>query len=78
MAFSLAIAGFGLVGNVIKSSKFVHDGEPYSKSGTFPLRKVPLFYFEDPLPPNSNSSVSFSSILLMNLLTPGFARNLYF
>jgi len=26
--FSLSLAGFGLVGNIIKGSKFVHDGEP--------------------------------------------------
>jgi len=26
--FALPIAGSGLVGNTIKSSKFVHDGEP--------------------------------------------------
>lgn len=69
--FSLRIAGSGLVGNTIKSSKFVHYGEPYYNR---PCPKgYGLFHYQNPgqvtpeIPSNVRSSSAMESHKLRDL-----------
>ena len=57
--FSVPGAGSGIVWNTHKSSKLVHDGEPYSKNGTI-LRKSPIFSTTIASLPLKDTMYSFS------------------